>query len=191
MGVTNHACPSFSLSCSFPVHSTPFNFSVLILNNAVIVIVLFLAVSQQPTERHQLGFCMGEMGREDQDSEARFQGPRMRALCYRLQSEKKTRDLHACLPSMPIHESREAPPILQFHATLAINQSISRIVKNQPPQNIVTPPPSIIFLRPFYIHDSMPQFLLSDTMLWKRKGKMLGVAGGERLLILNIVELLS
>jgi hypothetical protein len=37
----------------------------------------------------------------------------------------------------------------------------------------------------------MPPFLLNDTMLWKRKGKMLGVAGDERLLVLNIVELLS
>lgn len=62
-----------SLSYSFSLHSSHFNLSILLLYNAVIVIVLFLALlimSQQPAKRV---YVWGKWkGREDQDSEARF-----------------------------------------------------------------------------------------------------------------------
>jgi hypothetical protein len=59
----------------------------------------------------------------------------------------------------------------------SINQS-----ENPATPNIVTPPLSISFLCPFYIHDFMPSFFSATQCPRKRKEKMLGLAGDEEVI---------
>jgi hypothetical protein len=66
------------------------------------------------------------------------------------------------------------------------------IRKNPPNHTIVTPPPSIPFPSPFYVHPSLilcPPSPIHHVIKKRKDGRF--ALGDERLFLLNIVELLS